>query len=633
MKTIAVCLAALLCGCSITGHLERRQYCADVLHVSREQREREQQTYQPPALKIEWDSNRFYLVPTEVQENGERIMAMQIQQVTIRAKARTLPERLGKVIIDFVIDMPRQLQGACRSVIVTPYLHKYGEAHALQDITIRGGLFSRVQQRDYWQFGKYVRAFAPDSSAEARAFARFVKYPYPEGVRLDSVAAHPGHISYYYSQEVPTDETSKTMLVTLQGRVVALDDSSYTLPPSDTLTYHVSSMLSFVDTTTRYKIKVINKYATVQDRNYIQFLVNDTRVLDTLGKNAAQLGKIQARMAGLIAQQEFFVDSVVLTATASPEGSFTRNRALAQGRAHALKRYLQERIGPEVDTLVRVRWVAEDWPELAARIRGDESVKHRDDILELIAAEKDPDRRERLIRERYPADYRYLKESVYPWLRAVTLRYDLRRQGMIKDTIHTREVDTAYMRGVDLLQKRRYAKALYNLLEYRDRNTVVTLLSLGHDAQALEILDGLEQSATTEYLKAVACSRLGQGRGPRTFPDGLRHGQADAVPREPRPRNNRTFKVISHEDRTGRRRRPPLPEPRPDETFGMTQSARRQRGVCRPHVRAIRPGVYVQSIYIHTRLSVRIPLRGNKGRNWVSGLCDRAAPGGRTHLP
>ena len=110
MKTIAVCLAALLCGCSITGHLERRQYRADVLHVSREQYEREQQTYQPPALKIERDSNRFYLVPTEVQENGERIMAMQIQEVTIRATTRTLPERLGKVTIDFVIDMPRQLR-------------------------------------------------------------------------------------------------------------------------------------------------------------------------------------------------------------------------------------------------------------------------------------------------------------------------------------------------------------------------------------------------------------------------------------------------------------------------------------------------------------------------------------------
>ena len=90
------------------------------------------------------------------------------------------------------------------------------------------------------------------------------------------------------------------------------------------------------------------------------------------------------------------------------------------------------------------------------------------------------------------------------------LRYDLRRQGMIKDTIHTREVDTAYMRGVELLQQRKYAKALYMLNEYRDRNTVVALLSLGYDAQALEILNGLEKSVSVEYLKAVACSRLGR---------------------------------------------------------------------------------------------------------------------------
>lgn len=504
------CCTIIMCGCSVAHHLERNRYRADVLHVSRESREREQNTYQPPALKIERDSNRFYLVPTEVQENGERIIAMQIQQVTIQATARTLPERLGKVVIDFVIDVPRQLQGTCRSVVVTPYLLKYGQAHPLQQINIRGGLFSRVQQRDYWQFGKYVRLFSPDSAAEARAFAHFVKYPYPQGVRLDSVAAHPGHISYYYSQEVPTDETSKTMLITLQGKVTALDGSSYVLPSSDTLTYHVSSMLSFVDTTTRYKIKVVRKYATLQDRNYIQFLVNDTHVLDTLGENHAQLEKISARMNELIGQQEYFVDSVTLTASASPEGRYTRNRDLAHGRAHALKGYLRERIGPQVDTLLQVRWIAEDWTELAARIRGDGKLAHGDQILAIMDSEKDPDRRERKIRENYPAEYRYLKEYLYPWLRAVTIRYDLRRRGMIKDTIHTRKVDTAYMRGVELLQKRQYAKALYNLMEYRDRNTVVALLSLGHDAQAGEILDSLPKTATVEYLKAVACSRLGR---------------------------------------------------------------------------------------------------------------------------
>lgn len=510
MKTIAVCLAALLCGCSITGHLERRQYRADVLHVSREQREREQQTYQPPALKIERDSNRFYLVPTEVQENGERIMAMQIQEVTIRATTRTLPERLGKVTIDFVIDMPRQLQGKCRSIAVIPYLHKYGEAHPLQDITIRGGLFSRVQDRDYWQYNKYLHVFNPSEIGAERAFARFVKYPYSEGSRLDSIVQHPGHISYYYSQEVPTDETSKTMLVTLQGWVMALDESYYKLPPSDTLTYQVSSMLSFADTTTRYKIKIIEKYATVQDRNYIQFRLNDTHVLDSLGRNAAELDKIRTRMAGLIGQREFFVDSIVLTASASPEGRYARNSTLAQGRAHALKGYLRKCIGPQVDTLMQIRWIAEDWHELTTRIRSDENLQHRAEILKLIDTDSDPDRRERTIRELYPQDYQYLKESVYPSLRAVTMRYDLRRVGMVKDTIHTREVDTAYMRGINLLQKRKYAKALYILNDYRDRNTVITLLSLGYDAQALEMLNGLERSHTTEYLKAVACARLGR---------------------------------------------------------------------------------------------------------------------------
>ena len=510
MKTIAVCLAALLCGCSITGHLERCQYRADVLHVSREQYEREQQTYQPPALKIERDSNRFYLVPTEVQENGERIMAMQIQEVTIRATTRTLPERLGKVTIDFVIDMPRQLQGTCRSIAVIPYLHKYGEAHPLQDITIRGGLFSRVQDRDYWQYNKYLHVFNPSEIGAERAFARFVKYPYSEGSRLDSIVQHPGHISYYYSQEVPTDETSKTMLVTLQGWVMALDESYYKLPPSDTLTYHVSSMLSFADTTTRYKIKIIEKYATVQDRNYIQFRLNDTHVLDSLGRNAAELDKIRTRMAGLIGQREFFVDSIVLTASASPEGRYARNSTLAQGRAHALKGYLRKCIGPQVDTLMQIRWIAEDWHELTTRIRSDENLQHRAEILKLIDTDSDPDRRERTIRELYPQDYQYLKESVYPSLRAVTMRYDLRRVGMVKDTIHTREVDTAYMRGINLLQKRKYAKALYILNDYRDRNTVITLLSLGYDAQALEMLNGLERSHTTEYLKAVACARLGR---------------------------------------------------------------------------------------------------------------------------
>ena len=52
-----------------------------------------------------------------------------------------------------------------------PYLHKYGEAHALQDITIRGRLFSRVQQRDYWQFGRSMSGLSHPTAAPKPALS------------------------------------------------------------------------------------------------------------------------------------------------------------------------------------------------------------------------------------------------------------------------------------------------------------------------------------------------------------------------------------------------------------------------------------------------------------------------------
>ena len=99
---------------------------------------------------------------------------------------------------------------------------------------------------------------------------------------------------------------------------------------------------------------------------------------------------------------------------------------------------------------------------------------------------------------------------VYPQLRTVDFRYNLRRKGMVKDTIHTTELDTTYARGVELLQRRQYARALYILNDYNDRNTVVAHLSMDHNERALELLSAMPTDAVTEYLRAIACSRLGR---------------------------------------------------------------------------------------------------------------------------
>lgn len=507
---LAVLLLGGMFGCSVAGRLQRQQATARLAQLTRAERQERQQDSRPQVVKLQRDSNTFYLAPVDTLSNGERVMALRIEQVTVVAKARTIPERNGRVTLDFIVTLPKTLLGSSRSVVITPILHKPGESVPLEDLVIRGGRFSLLQERDYWQYETYVERFRPDTVGREAAFNRFVKFPYPEDVRLDSLVEGRSTVTYYYSQEVKTDETSKKILVTLQGQVLAVDDSAYRLPPSDTLSYVVSSMLSFVDTVPRYRIKVIDKFVTVEDRNYIQFFVGDTRVVDTQDDNRRQLDKITGLIRQIVEQQEFYVDTITLTAASSPEGAYAFNDRLSQGRAAALKRYLVRRYGRSIDTMLTVRWVAEDWQELTNRIRTDREVVSRDAILELIVAEKNPDRREQAIRQRFPKEYAYIRSVIYPQLRAVNFRYSLRRKGMVKDTIHTTELDTAYARGVQLLQKRKYAKALYILNDYNDRNTVVAHLSLDHNERAMELLATMPKDAVTEYLRAIACSRLGR---------------------------------------------------------------------------------------------------------------------------
>ena len=504
------CCLWMMFGCSVAGRLQRQQATAGLAQLTRAERQERQQDPRPQVVKLQRDSNTFYLAPVDTLADGERVMALQIEQVTVVAKMRSIPERNGRVVLDFIVTLPKLLLGKSRSVVITPILHKPDESVALEDLVIRGGRFSLLQERDYWQYETYVERFRPDTVGREAAFNRFVKFPYPEDVRLDSLVEGRSTVTYYYSQEVKTDETSKKMLVTLQGQVLAVDDSAYCLPPSDTLSYVVSSMISFVDTVPRYRIKVIDKFVTVEDRNYIQFFVGDTRVVDTLGDNRRQLDKITGLMRQIVEQQEFWVDTITLTAASSPEGAYAFNDRLSQGRAAALKRYLVRRYGKSIDTMLIVRWAAEDWTELTNRIRTDREIGNRDAILELIAEEKNPDRREQAIRQQFSKEYAYIRSVIYPQLRAVNFRYNLRRKGMVKDTIHTTELDTTYTRGVELLQKRKYAKALYILNDYNDRNTVVAHLSLDHNERAMELLATMPKDAVTEYLRAIACSRLGR---------------------------------------------------------------------------------------------------------------------------
>ncbi|MFR9543299.1 MAG: hypothetical protein SNH27_14735 [Rikenellaceae bacterium] len=507
-RYLLIMVTLLLFGsCAITSRLERRQIRADVKFVPKEVEQQKVQEHKA-LFEVKRDSSKFILVPTVTDENGEQIMSLNIDEVVVVAKLRVLPERKGKISVDFVITMPRELQGSCQSVTVTPLLHKGEQTEPLEEISIRGGLFTKVQSRNYWQFEQYVKVFKPNAMAEQRAFEKFVKYPYPEGVRLDSIVESRTALTYFYTQEVSTKGEGKKMLITLKGKVNGLDGSYYELPPSDTLQYNISSMLTFADTTTRYVTRVIEKYAVVNDKNYLSFPLGKTAIVDTLGDNGEQLERIEWLMDQLINQYEFHVDSIILTASASPEGTFALNNRLAKGRALSLKDRLVDRFGSDVDSLITVRWNAEDWSELGRLIANSE-IENRSKIAKIIADNSNPDSREYAIRRAYPKEYAKIRKELYPKLRSVSFKYDLRRVGMVKDTIHTTEVDTIYARGVKLLGERRYSEAFNVLNDYRDHNCALAMMSLGYDEGAYKILCEIPQNDKTYYLRAILCSRLG----------------------------------------------------------------------------------------------------------------------------
>ncbi|MBR0084778.1 MAG: hypothetical protein IJP93_11915, partial [Bacteroidales bacterium] len=151
----------------------------------------------------------------------------------------------------------------------------------------------------------------------------------------------------------------------------------------------------------------------------------------------------------------------------------------------------------------------ENWQMLDVLIESDEHLKDaaKQEYKQLAALYKDPDIREKQL-SRSP-HYRYLREKIYPRLRVVKFNFFLHRKGMLKDTVHTTELDTVYMRGVQYLRDHDYEEALKRLQPYKDFNTAVAYVALDRNSSAMEILRRLEPDGPVNYLLAILYSREG----------------------------------------------------------------------------------------------------------------------------
>jgi hypothetical protein len=394
------------------------------------------------------------------------------------------------------------------------------------------------------QFGKSLNERR--KSRQDAMYARYVKVPIvTEGIRLDTVLQNAnGDFVYHYTQRIATRPKLRKVDVVLSGEIFESDHRLYTMVRSQPLTFYISSLSSLTDGTERYLTRTIERRAAANTACYVDFRSGKWEVEPTLGNNREELARIRENIVQLLSNPTFELDSIVIGASASPEGAQAANDALAKQRAGSVADYFDRFIRSYRDSVQRALneearntftlTVGDDGKETVGRVKArkadlpaipfrSRSAGENWDLLSFLVDSdstltasqkmeytkclqiKDLDQREKELSQ--SGFYPRLREVLYPRLRTVRFDFFLHRRGMIKESVQTTELDTTYMKGVAALKDRDYKLALTYLKDYKDFNTAIAYVSLDYNASAMAILQELERTPPVNYMLAILYAR------------------------------------------------------------------------------------------------------------------------------
>ena len=557
-------------------------------------------------------------------EDGNMVATDVLEAASVTARFRNVAERGGKVNIEFAVTVPQDMMDPQWQLRFYPQMYVLEDTVGLDPVLITGREYRNEQMRGYRRYEKFLRSIVTDSmefvnlrlleifiernipalyafrtdstfvsdaefasafgvteqqaiehytnrlakSANERRKARkeerfrqYVKVPIEQGFRLDTVMREiNGDFRYVYSHTLASRPRLRKVDVVLSGEIYQEDVKIYDIPECEPLTYYISSLSAFVDGTERYMTKVIERKVSANTACYVEFEHDRYEVDESLGYNRDEIGRIKDNLAALIDHDEFEMDSIVVTASSSPEGTVAYNTRLTQRRSEAVAEYFrrfideyrdsvkvyegfvvdlagdprsesgmtgeeypetsvrrsvayaqddskEDRYGYQIQFIARND--AENWRMLDALVAEDNSLSFDDKIAYIDACEiEDLDTREEVLQKL--GCYRHLREKVYPRLRTVRFDFYLHRKDMQKDTVHTTVIDSTYMTGVQAVRDRNYETAVTLLRPYQDYNSAVAFCALDYNASALAILERLPKTDKVNYMLAIVYSRLGE---------------------------------------------------------------------------------------------------------------------------
>ena len=533
------------------------------------------------------------------EETGEMVATETIDAAVVTARFRNIAERHGKVDVEFQIEVPESLMDAAWQVRFHPKMYILEDTLSLDDVLITGSAYRKAQLRGYQQYErflagivrdttyfvdlklletfiernipelyayKYNNEYVSDEDFEScfgvtekeaiehytykirrswndwkirnteRMYNRYVKAPIvTDNLRLDTVIHSQGKFVYNYIQTIETQPKLRKVDIVLAGDIYEQEKRIYKVPESEPLTFYISSLSTFVDNTPRYLQKVISRKAEANTSANIEFEVSKSDIKSDLGNNNEEINNIKSVLLSLLDNKDYDLDSIVVSAGASPEGSYSLNRSLSERRSESVVRYFNTYLRHISDSLETERGLfvnlddsfsvsdtvlhiedirfiprpkGEAWDMLDELVRTDYNFNDGDREVYFGHSEKDLDIRENALKKE--RIYAYMKEYMYPRLRAVQFDFHLHRKGMVQDTVTTTVLDTTYMNGVQAIRDRDYQTAITVLRPYNDFNTAVAYCSADYNASALSILENLEKTAEVNYMLAVIYARQGE---------------------------------------------------------------------------------------------------------------------------
>lgn len=184
-------------------------------------------------------------------------------------------ERYNRFITSIITDSTRFISLKALELFIQrniPDLYAFKQDSTLVSEAQFTSVFGVTEQE---AIDHYTRKLSKRLNARraARSSAMYCKYiPVPivsEGIRLDTVIRADEEFVYLYRETIPARDGKKKAKLSVSGKIFELNKAIYTIPPTDTLTYYISSLTAFIDNALNpHDAKYRDGLAALRGRDY-----------------------------------------------------------------------------------------------------------------------------------------------------------------------------------------------------------------------------------------------------------------------------------------------------------------------------------------------------------------------------